>query len=139
MKNELFKLYNQIIKGEKIKIILSNNLEVYIDSRDALDRNSENIVIVSDNGVRTVLNPEHVVMVSLIIPRKWLWWIENQQGFHKQLSWQDYLLEYSNVFYVLACLFVSIIIVLLFIFACAYFNVSFTESGMIRNFLMGGV
>ncbi len=70
MKNELFKLYNQIIKGEKIKIILSNNLEVYIDSRDALDRNSENIVIVSDNGVRTVLNPEHVVMVSLIIPRK---------------------------------------------------------------------
>jgi len=27
----------------------------------------------------------------------------------------------------------------LFVFASAYFNVSFTESGMIRNFLMGGV
>lgn len=71
MKNELLKLYDQMVKGEKIKILLSNGLEVYIDFTDAVDRFSENIVIVRDNGVRTILNPNHVVMVSLIIPRRW--------------------------------------------------------------------
>ena len=58
---------------------------------------------------------------------------------YKTQAWQDYLIDYSNVFCVFACLFVSLVIVVLFVFACAYFNVSFTESGMIRNFLMGGV
>lgn len=71
MKNELLKLYNQMVQGEKIKILLSNGLEVYIDFTDAIGRNSNNIVIVRDNGVRTVLNPNHVAMVSLIIPRRW--------------------------------------------------------------------
>lgn len=70
MKNELFKLYDQMINGEKIKILLSNGLEVYINFTDALDKFSENIVIIRDNGVRTVLNPDYVVMVSLIIPRR---------------------------------------------------------------------
>lgn len=70
MKNELLKLYDKMIKGEKIKILLSNGLEVYVDFTDAIDRFSENIVIIRDNGVRTALNSEHVVMVSLIIPRR---------------------------------------------------------------------
>lgn len=70
MKNELLKLYNKMVKGEKIKILLSNGLEVYIDFTDAVDRFSENIIIVRDTGVRTVLNPDHIVMVSLIIPRR---------------------------------------------------------------------
>lgn len=70
MKNELFNLYNQMVNGEKIKILLSNGLEVYVDFTDAVDKFSENIVIIRDNGVRTVLNPDHVVMVSLIIPRR---------------------------------------------------------------------
>ena len=70
MKNELFKLYEQMVRGEKIKILLSNGLEVYIDFTDAVDKFSENIIIIRDNGVRTVLNPDHVVMVSLIIPRR---------------------------------------------------------------------
>lgn len=70
MKHELLKLYNQMVQGEKIKILLSNGLEVYIDFTDAISHNSNNIVIIRDNGVRTVLNTEYVVMVSLIIPRR---------------------------------------------------------------------
>lgn len=71
MKNEVFKLYDKMVQGEKIKILLSNNLEVYIDFTDAIDKFSDNISIIRDTGVRTVLNPDHVVMVSLIIPRRW--------------------------------------------------------------------
>ena len=70
MKNELLKLYEQMVRGEKIKILLSNGLEVYIDFTDAIDKFSDKIVIIRDSGVRTVLNPEYVVMVSLIIPRR---------------------------------------------------------------------
>ncbi len=71
MKNELFKLYNEMVNGEKIKIVLSTGLEVYIGFRDAIDKFSDNIVIIRDNGVKTVVNPDHVVLVSLIIPRRW--------------------------------------------------------------------
>ena len=73
MKNELLKLYEQMVRGEKIKILLSNGLEVYIDFTDAIDKFSDKIVIIRDSGVRTVLNPEYVVMVSLIIPRRWFY------------------------------------------------------------------
>lgn len=70
MKNEILKLYDKMVQGEKIKIVLSNGLEVYIDFRDAISRNTENLGIIRDNGVNTVLNPDHIIMVSLIIPRR---------------------------------------------------------------------
>lgn len=70
MNDELLKMYNQMVQGEKIKILLSNGLEVYIDFTDAIDKFSDKIVIIRDTGVRTVLNPEYVVMVSLVIPRR---------------------------------------------------------------------
>lgn len=69
MKNELFKLYEQMVHGEKIKIVLSNGLEVYVGFKDAIVRNTDTIIIIRNNGVKTVLNPDHVVMISLIIPR----------------------------------------------------------------------
>lgn len=71
MKNELFKLYNEMYKGEKIKIVLSTGLEVYVGFKDVIGKNADKIIIIRDNGVKTVLNPEHVVMISLIIPRRW--------------------------------------------------------------------
>lgn len=70
MKNELFKLYNQMYNGEKIKIVLSTGLEVYVGFKDVIGKNTDNIIIIRDNGVRTVLNPEHIVMISLVIPRR---------------------------------------------------------------------
>lgn len=70
MKNEILKLYNQMYDGEKIKIVLSNGLEVYVGFRDVIGKNTDNIIIIRDNGVRTVLNPAHVVLVSLILPRR---------------------------------------------------------------------
>lgn len=70
MKNELFKLYNQMYNGEKIKIVLSTGLEVYVGFKDVIGKNTDNIIIIRDNGVRTVLNPEYIVMISLVIPRR---------------------------------------------------------------------
>ena len=70
MKNEVLTLYNQMVQGEKIKIVLSNGLDVYVGFKDAIGKNSDNIVIIRDNGVRTVLNPDYVMMISLIIPRR---------------------------------------------------------------------
>lgn len=70
MKNELFKLYEQMVKGEKIKIVLVTGLEVYVGFNDAIGRNTDNIIIIRDNGVKTVLNPEQVVLISLVIPRR---------------------------------------------------------------------
>jgi len=139
MKNELLKLYNGMIDGEKILIVLSTGLEMYVDFRDVVGKNNDNIIIIHPNGVKTVLNPNHIIMVSLILPRRWLSMDKKPKRLYKTQAWQDYLIDYGNVFYVFACLFVSLVIVVLFVFACAYFNVSFTESGMIRNFLMGGV
>lgn len=71
MRNELIQLYNKMVEGEKIKIVLSNGLEVYIGFKDAIGQNTDKILIIRDNGVNTVLNPDYVVMVSLIIPRRW--------------------------------------------------------------------
>lgn len=70
MRNELIQLYNKMVEGEKIKIVLSNGLEVYIGFKDAIGQNTDKILIIRDNGVNTVLNPDYVVMVSLIIPRR---------------------------------------------------------------------
>lgn len=70
MKNELFKLYNEMYEGEKIKVLLSTGLEVYIGFKDAISVNSEQIIIIRDNGVKIVLNPDYIVMVSLVIPRR---------------------------------------------------------------------
>lgn len=58
---------------------------------------------------------------------------------NKKTTLYDFFFEYNDLFYVIACVFVVLMIILVFIGACAYFNVSFTESGMIRNFLNGGV
>lgn len=70
MKNELFKLYEQMVQGEKIKIVLSTGLEIYVGFRDAVGNNGDKIIIIRNNGVRTVLNPDHVIMVSLVLPRR---------------------------------------------------------------------
>lgn len=70
MKNELFKLYETMVQGEKIKIVLVTGLEVYVGFKDAIGRNTDSIIIIRDNGVKTILNPDHVVMVSLVIPRR---------------------------------------------------------------------
>lgn len=70
MQNELCKLYEQMYNGEKIKIVLSTGLEVYVGFKDAIAKNSDVIIIIRDNGVKTVLNPDYVVMVSLILPRR---------------------------------------------------------------------
>jgi len=70
MKNELLKLYNGMIDGEKILIVLSTGLEMYVDFRDVIGKNNDNIIIIHPNGVKTVLNPNHIIMVSLILPRR---------------------------------------------------------------------
>lgn len=140
MKNELIKLYNKMVQGEKIKIILSNGLELYIDFTDAIGRNTENIIIIRSNGVNTVLNPDHVVMVSLIIPRRWFIMIDKKKpALHKKYTFYEFVVIYSDIFYVIACFAVTLIIILLIVGCCTHFNVSFTESGMMRNFLVGGV
>lgn len=58
---------------------------------------------------------------------------------HKKYTFYEYLEIYNDILYVLGCAAVTFVIILLFIWACAYFNVSFTDSGMVRNFLIGGV
>lgn len=56
---------------------------------------------------------------------------------HKQLTWQDYIIEYADLFYLFACFAVVAIIILLFV--CIVSNFSFVESGVMRNFLARGV
>lgn len=58
---------------------------------------------------------------------------------NKKTILYDFFFDYNDLFWLIACSLVVLVIVLLFIGACAYFNVSFTDSGMIRNFLAGGV
>lgn len=70
MQNELFELYEQMLPGEKIKILLSTGLEIYIGFKDAIGKNTDKIIIIRDNGVKVVLNPEHVIFISLIVPRR---------------------------------------------------------------------
>lgn len=58
---------------------------------------------------------------------------------NKKTPLYDFFFDYSDVFWIVACFLVVLAIVLVFIGACAYFNVSFTDSGMVRNFFNGGV
>lgn len=51
----------------------------------------------------------------------------------------EFVTVYNDVLFVVGCVVMVLIVVCLFVWACAYFNVSFTESGMVRNFLNGGV
>lgn len=58
---------------------------------------------------------------------------------HKKYSFYEMFIVYEDILYVIGCAAITFIIIILFIAACAYFNVSFTDSGMVRNFLNGGV
>ena len=58
---------------------------------------------------------------------------------NKKTPLYDFFFDYSDVFWVIACVFVVLAIILVFVGACVYFNVSFTDSGMVRNFLNGGI
>lgn len=51
----------------------------------------------------------------------------------------EFVTVYNDVLYIVGCIVMVLIIVCLFVGACAYFNVSFSDSGMVRNFLNGGV
>lgn len=70
MKNEFFKLYNGLYKGEKIKVVLSTGLTLYVCFTDSIQKNTNMIVIIRNNGVRVVINPEHIVMLALVVPRR---------------------------------------------------------------------
>ena len=57
----------------------------------------------------------------------------------KKDDFYEFVTVYNDVLYIVGCVLLVLIIVLLFVGACVYFNVSFTDSGMVRNFFNGGV
>lgn len=58
---------------------------------------------------------------------------------HKKYTFYELLTVYNDILYIIGCAALTLLLICLFLGACAYFNVSFTESGMVRNFLNGGV
>ena len=58
---------------------------------------------------------------------------------HKKYTFYEMVTVYNDVLYVIGCAALTFLLICLFIGACAYFNMRFTDSGMVRNFLNGGV